>query len=516
MKFKQVLLPLSAILLASCAGGGSSASSTAPGFSSGGGTTSSEGGKTSSQTSQYSGPTEAPFITEPTSIEFMSNSSYGDNIDSYIEAFKKVEPNVTVTNTKESASYQGVIDKVVEGIPANNYPDLVVGYPDAVEQIMELGKIVKLDNYIDNKYYGWSEADKEDIIETYMDEGRSYPRKGVWSLPFAKSTEAMFYNKDVLIGLDLVAQDATINNGKPLDEAYIESLTWEELFGHLAPAIIAKNETLDADHKILKDNETYSKAVFGYDSDDNLFITLAEQYGFGYTSINEYGEGQLDFVNAGMKGLLKTFNTAKNNGYVITKGTSKGGNYTNYSFTNECALFTVGSTGGLKYQTSPNFETGGAPIPQAAGADRKVINQGPSLAILDHSDSNRALASWLFAKFITNEQNSLDWAVNTGYLPIRYSVVESSTYQEIIKEGLSKDVHDLDHLKAVCSQYVGNSTYVGDALFASPVFKGSSQARVQVGGLVTELLALTPAEFDAQVDAKFQTAYDNTIKYMGA
>ena len=515
MKFKKVLIPLSAILLASC-GGGSSSSNTGGSSKTVSSEPSSEPTPTSSATSEYSGPTKAPFITEPTSIEFMSNSSYGENLDSYIEAFKKVEPNITVTNTKESASYQGVIDKVVEGIPANNYPDLVVGYPDAVEQIMELGKIVKLDNYIDHKYYGWSAEDKEDIIETYMEEGRSYPRSGTWSLPFAKSTEAMFYNKDVLIGLDLSKQDATINNGKPLDEAYIESLTWEELFDHLAPAIIALNDTLDADHKILKDNETYSKAVLGYDSDDNLFITLAEQYGYGYTSINEYGEGKLDFVNPEMKGLLKKFNTAKNKGYVITKGTSKGGNYTNYSFTNECALFTVGSTGGLKYQTSPNFETGVAPIPQAKGLERKVINQGPSLAILDHSDSNRVLASWLFAKFITNEVNSLDWSVNTGYLPIRYSVVESSTYQEIIKDGLSKDVHDLDHLKAVTSQYVGNSTYVGDALFASPVFKGSAQARTQVGGLVTELLALSEAEFDKQVDAKFQTAYDNTIKYMGA
>ena len=129
----------------------------------------------------------------------MSNSSYGDNIDSFIAAFKEIEPNVTVTNVKESASYQGVIDKVIEGIPANNYPDIVVGYPDAVEQIMELGKIVKLDNYIDNPQYGWTDEDKADIIETYLDEGRSYPRSGVWSLPFSKSTEAMFYNNAGLL-----------------------------------------------------------------------------------------------------------------------------------------------------------------------------------------------------------------------------------------------------------------------------------------------------------------------------
>lgn len=458
-------------------------------------------------------PTGHPFIDHEVSIEFMSNSSYGENIDSFIKAFAELEPNVHVTNTKESASYQGVIDKVIQGFPANNYPDIVVGYPDAVVQMMDTkGKVVQLDPYVNDPNYGWSEEDLDDIIGTYLEEGRTYPREGMFSMPFAKSTEAMFYNKDVLIGLDLSTVNAKIGT---ITADYIEDLTWEELFDELCPAIVAYNDTLPDNEKILKDHATYSKAVFGYDSDDNFFITVAAQYGYGYTSIDEYGEGSLDFDNPEMKAILKKFNKAKNDGYLITKGTSNGGNYTNYSFTNGCALFTVGSTGGMKYQVCNDFETAVAPIPHAKGRARKVINQGPSLCLLNHDDPDRVLAAWLFTKFMTNEENSLSWSLNTGYLPIRYSVVESGDYQEAIAEGKEASVYSLEHLQAMASEYVGNNEYVGDALFASPVFKGSSEARTEVGALVTKILNLSEAECtDKAIDDAFALAIANAKKAM--
>ena len=514
MKLKSLIPISAALLLASCAAPTPSSEPTPAPSSEPPAPSSSEPAPSSEPASISSDTWEQD--TTPVSIEFMSNTSYGDNIDSYIAAFQAQYPWITVTNKKESADYQGVIDKVIEGIPANNYPDIVVGYPDAIEGIMEAGKLVKLDKWIDDPHVGWSEDDLDDIIETYLEEGRQYPRSGTFSLPFSKSTEAMFYNKDVLIGLDLSAIDATINAGNPITEDYLNDLTWEELFDKLCPAIVTYNNGLDDEHKILKDDPNYSKAVVGYDSDDNFFITLAEQYGYPYTSINEYGEGSIDFVNDGMKGLVKKLREYYDKGYLITKGSSKGGNYTNYSFTAGAALFTVGSTGGLKYQVCDDFETAIAPLPYPEGKTRKLISQGPSLALLNHGDEHRVEAAWLFAKFITNVQNSLDWAVNTGYLPIRYSVSASAAYRTAIEEGLLEDVHSLDHLKAVCAQYVGNAAFVGDCLYGSPVFKGSAAARTQVGGtIVTSLLTMAADKYnDAAVDTAFETAKSNTLKAM--
>ncbi len=468
------------------------------------------------------GPTSAPatseggLIKDATTITFMSNSSYGDTIDAIIAEFKKIEPNVTVNNVKETGSYDDVKKKVISQLATDEHPDLFVGYPDSVQEIMQYDKVVQLDDYMNDKTFGWSDAEKKDIIPAYLAEGASYPVKGYWSLPFAKSTEAMYYNKTVLVGLDLHAQDATINEGKPLTETYINNLTWEELFGKLLPAIKSYNDAQTPEKKIIKESEKYGSSIFGYDSDDNLFITLAEQYGYGYTSIKEDGTGSLDFVNDGMKGLMKTFNAAHNagtpeisKGEFITKGSF--GNYTNYVFTAQASLFSIGSTGGIKYQQSNDFETGVAKIPHAAGKAAKVINQGPSLAILDHKDKNRATASWLFYKFLTNETNATQWAVKTGYSPIRYSTLDSDDYIEYSRTD-GKESNSLEALQARVAQYVST---VSDDLYTSPVFKGSATARTEVGALVTKLLGKKTTELtDAVINEAFDLAKSNTLKKM--
>ena len=74
-----------------------------------------------------------------------------------------------------------------------------------------------------------------------------------------------------------------INNGNPINETYLNSLTWEEFFGKLCPAIMDYIKTPDGANLLnTKDGDYY---IMSYDSDDNLFITLAEQYGYDYTAI---------------------------------------------------------------------------------------------------------------------------------------------------------------------------------------------------------------------------------------
>ena len=521
----KLLFPLAAaLLLASCGQPATPASSEASQPSSTPQPSSSQPAPSSEPSSEpTSEPSSEPgpehqdknVITEPVTITFWSNfnDKYQGQLENFKEAFKEIEPNVTVDLKKESGSYTDVKDKVVDNISTGAYPDIFIGYPDSVQEIMQYDAVVQLDEYMDDPVYGWTADEKDDVIEAYIEEGQGYPLPGTWSLPIAKSTECMYYNRDILIGLDLTAQDATINEGKPISEAYLNDLTWEELFGKLAPAIVAKNESLDADHKILKSNADYTTTVFGYDSDDNLFITLAEQYGYGYTSVNtNTGKGSIDFVNDGMKSLLKTFNAAHNRGegtpYFFSKGTNKN-NYTNYTFTAGCSLFSIGSTGGQTYQRSDLFDTGVAKIPHAAGKAAKVINQGPSLAILDHKDDNRALASWLFYKFITNEVNAALWSINTGYSPIRYSTLDAPAYAEY--SNVDKwQAKTEEIIAARVAKYVPT---ISKDLFTSPVFKGSAEARTQVGSLFTQVVGQANIT-DEKIDELFNTARENVLKKM--
>ncbi len=430
-----------------------------------------------------------------------------------IESFKEIEPNVTVVNNKISGSYDTLQSQTISDFGTGEYADLVLCYPDHVVNYMNYSKAVNLtssrNDYVHDANYGFSEEELDDIVENFWNEGTAYPVNGMWSLPWCNSTEAMYYNEDKLIGLNLSAQDPSINNGSPLTKAYIEGLTWDELFDHLCPALLAYNTAHNG--ALIDTSGDYS--VVGYDSDDNLFITLAEQYGYGYTSVDKTtGKGTLLWNNDNMKDLMRKFKAAKDAHYFTTQGVY--GNYTNYLFTDNRSLFSIGSTGGVKYQFNANnpANIGVAPIPQKTKGANIMIKQGPGLCILNHGTdedgTNRKLASWLFYKHMLSEKNDQAWAVATGYMPNRVSSYASEAYGEYA-DYASQSEKTLERLTAYAATY---SINVRNGLFLNAAFKGSSTSREQVGGLLTN--CLKSDNLESEINSLFKTAYDNTLKEM--
>lgn len=466
------------------------------------------------------------FVKEKTEITIWTTIGKNNQPvwESIIEGFQKLEPNVTINNVYESSSYNVMAEKASNGFATGEYPDLIQCYPDAVSDFMSYGKAVNLDKYkndrkmvkgssliadpstyegeyeADKEYcIGWTEEDEADIVPAYLAEGRDYVMEGTYSVPFSKSTEAMFYNK-AIEGVSIEG----INGGKPIDANYINNLSWEELFGNFCPKFLAWNKE-QGDKAILKDDQDYH-GVIAYDSDDNLFITLGEQYGLDYTVADkETGKGKALFNNDAYKEKMMEWHDYANAGYVISKG-SANNNYTNTYFTANNLLFSIGSTGGVKYQFSSSnpMDVGVARVPQAQaaidGTNPKAklaqINQGPSLAMLDHGSENRELASWLFYKYVSNYENSLKWAIDSGYAPIRLSAAESDDYKEYANE-LLVDLKTLDRVMARTNAFVPT---VANILYTSPSFTGSAQCRTSAGAIATKALTkgeLTREELDA-------------------
>ena len=453
------------------------------------------------------------YIENDVTIKFNHTFSYTEILDSFATEFKKIEPHVTIEYNKVGGGYDGLRTQNISDFSTGEYPDLTICYPDHVVDYMDYNKVVQLDAYMDNEEYGWSTVEKNDVVKAFLEEGQAYPVEGTYSLPFAKSAEAMYYNKTVLIGMDLHTVDATINGGKPLTEDYINSLTWEELFGKLCPALQAYNDSLPENSKFLKTDQKYH-GIVGYDADDNLFITLAMQYEYGYTALNQKtGVGQILWNNDNMKGLMKTFSKAYDDGYFLTKASIEG-NYVNTIFTKQNVLFSIGSTGGIKYQydASNDWEVGVAKIPQAAGHEDQIISQGPGICMLSHGNdaagNERKLASWLFYKFITNTLNAVKWAIATGYTPIRESSFETEAYTEYFVEAGPLDLETLTAKNATYSM----STL--DCLFINPAFRGSSTSRSQCGALLTNCLMQKDIT-DDYINEQFELAYNNVLIAMG-
>ena len=83
--------------------------------------------------------------------------------------------------------------------------------------------------------------------------------------------------------------------------------------------------------------------------------------------------------------------------------------------------------------------------------------------------------------------------------------METKDYQEYA-DASSKDPKTLDRLYALNATYAGNAA---EFFFTSPVFKGSSEARNQVGTIYAACVTAGD-NIDSQIDSIFTTAVNNT------
>ena len=453
------------------------------------------------------------FVQEDTTIILSTTAGKESQValNRYIDSFKKIEPKVTVKLDVIGGSYSDAAKQTIDGFAAGKHGDMVMVYPDAVADFIDYGFAYNLEPYMTNEKYGWTEEDFKDIKPAFLKEGQTYTIPGTYSLPMSKSTEMMFYDAEKFLGITFEG----VNGGQPVDKNYMNNLTWEELFDNLCPAII---KYADA-HPGYLDKTAHEKGwgILGYDSDPNLFITLAQQYGYEYTGI-ENGKGIIKFNNDGMKGLIKKFAGYAQDHYIMTAGSIN--ERPNNIFTKDGCLLSIGSTGGIKYQYSDanpkKLEV--APIPTKEGGEKSVIMQGPSMAFLKHKDAsnkpdkNRMLASWLFYKHMTNVENALDWALSANYMPIRQSGYDSDIYKEISDPSTVENPKSFDALIARVNKLLPS---LADGYYSSPAFKGSNAARDNVDKLVSAAFKIDPTKNEeqrnAEIDKLFKKAYEDTL-----
>lgn len=308
-------------------------------------------------------------------------------------------------------------------------------------------------------------------------------------MPFSKSTEILFYDKDFFAA--------------HADKGLKVPTTWDELWEAC---------------EIIKGIDP-SSIPLGYDSADNWFITMAEQMKAGYTDASKSGDARYEFNNPEMKAFAQELRGYYEKGYFTTKDLY--GNYTSGLFTNTDpskarAYMCIGSSGGTRHQTpkaedgSQAFEVGIAPIPQYSNTNKKAISQGPSVCLLKGGKISDAQieASWLFVKFLcTNTDFQAEFSMDSGYMPVLKSVTENAKYAEWLA-----NANGFENLNALAVK-VGIEER--DTYFTSDAFVGSSVARKQVGALLNKVISTKSDELGGDLDTftngAFQDAIDECI-----
>lgn len=402
-----------------------------------------------------------------------SSASYGTTFDHYLEMFEQKYNNKIQVEHTRIGGYDEVRDTLKTELGAGEAPHIAYCYPDHVALYNKANAVQTLDKFIYNTQtdengellFGLTDEQINGFFPAYWEEGKNYGDGKMYTLPFVKSTEVLYYNKTVLEADGLEVPTHWFKDD--------EGLTPETSVEYVC-------EKLKELHP--------SCTPLGYDSEANWFITMAEQFGSAYTSAT--GEHYL-FDNEVNRKFVEKFKGWYDKGYFTTQQLY--GGYTSALFTNETdtsipqAYLCVGSSAGASHQypkTLESFEVGISALPQVNPSAPKAISQGPSLVMFKKASQQEVIATWLLMRFLTTDISlQAEYSMESGYCPSTKLVFENDIYNEWL------DTAGGDSVPALSALSVKTCLDSSDMFFTSPAFVGSSDARDQVGSLMQAVFA---------------------------
>ena len=410
-------------------------------------------------------------------------------LDAWIPVFNQTYPNIKIEHATYG-DYPGLRDQITTELAAGKSPNLAYCYPDHVALYNKTGMVATLDDYIASESMGFTQAEVNEFVRGYYEEGRAYGDNKMYTLPYSKSTEVLYYNKTFF----------EANNLKV-------PTTWDEM-----ETVMQQIKQIDNSPKCVP---------LGYDSEANWFITMCEQLGTPYTSSKEGEKFQFDVeANHSFVQRLRMWYQL---GYLMTEETN-GGTYTSSLFTQtdpneKHAYMCIGSSAGASYQCpSPTmnennekvypFEVGVAMPPQINEKNPRVISQGPSICMFKKQNKQEMAASWLFLKFLTTNLGlQANFSSVSGYAPVIKNLdqkLPSYAADLALADGNA-------YLQTTCVQQCVKQE---GAMFVSPAFLGSSGARDQVGILMQNCFVNGPTGEQTESDfikAEFKKILDKLI-----
>ena len=465
-----------------------------------GGTNEPKDSSTTPTGSESSKPTTTPTTTggssEVKTITLVTSA--GDDLQKILNAAKaefEAENKNFKVNIVTATGYDAIKSKVTSDLVAGQQPSMAYCYGDHVASYLSTGKVLALDDYINNSQYG---LDLNDLL--YTDEMAVFGDGKKYTLPMSKSTDALYFNSSVITPELLATLDIDFNNPA--------KWTWNKMWQLCA-----------------KLKEMYPKSTpLGYDSEANWVITYLEALGARdgkkyYTDASQEDEDKILFNNAKTKEIFATANEKYEAGLLTTKGTYgsyTSGLFTQYKSTTAAkdyagSFMSIGSTGGASHQLPAEddqthlrpFTVGLAPMPSVDGTAKTVkqISQGPSLVLFDQGDKDLALGTWLFAKKLLSADVQAAYAAKSGgYSPVSKKALTTLT--------ASLDTTDpAQKLNKDCLDLM-NKLYSEHSLYVSDCFDASAVAREEIGkALINVLKATNKSNIEKTISNAITGAY---------
>ena len=450
-----------------------------------------------SKASQSFAVPEAFDESESIEITFWAKNDTNKNQTAVYERaaseFEKLYPNVDV-NIRLYTDYGKIYNDVITNISTNTTPNVCITYPDHIATYLQSqDSVVALDELMSDPAYGLGGTEvkfdaptQDQIIPKFLEEcsfaGHYY------ALPYMRSTEACFINKDLVEKLGYEIPDV---------------LTWDYIW-EVSEAATAKDP--DGNYTV---NGQKTMIPFIYKSTDNMMISMLKQLDAGYST----DMGEINIFNDTTSELLKEIAShGKTGAFSTFKISSYPGNFLNAG---QC-IFAIDSTAGASWMGADaplsdiaesakvQFETVVRPVPQYDIGHPLMISQGPSVCIFNKEDPQEVLASWLFTQYLLTDGIQIGYAQTEGYVPVTSKARETTEYRDYLaRAGEDNSLHYKTKIDA--TKLLLDNT---DNTFVTPVFNGSASLRDAAGALI-ENCVKTVRRKGTVDDAYIEKLYDD-------
>lgn len=288
---------------------------------------------------------------------------------------------INVVSVTSSSAIDKALSASAMGEPgAEDMPDLFTAYP-RVAEIVGTENLLRWDNY-------FTEEELSLFHNDFLSEG--YFDNQLLMLPIAKSTEALFINQTLF-----------------------------ERFCNETDTSINELNSFDGLFQVVRDYYDWSGG--------QNFMQINDYYNYAYIGMKAYGseliqDNRLQLDDSAFEKIwIPLAQTAIYGGICLEDG------YAASRWKTIEIIANTGSTADVLYQpkeviysdnTSENIDTLALPYPIFSTNNPGAIYRGGGLFATKSEDERKNRAAYIFAKWLTEESNNLNFVTQTGYLPV--------------------------------------------------------------------------------------------------
>jgi multiple sugar transport system substrate-binding protein len=326
-------------------------------------------------------------------------------LNKIIAEFEKQNPDIHI-NSIYQGGYESLLTNLTASCTARTNPVISQMYESWTTRFLEHGLLKPMEELV-SEYGGLSKESRQDIVRVFI-EDNSWDGKLI-TLPFNKSAYVLYYNKDAMKGIGMVDEKG---EGRA-------PVTWDEM--------------RDACIKFTRHDESgTTRFGIGIRPFIEGYTTFLFRAGGRYLDARAKTVAFTD--EAGRLTMNYLINLATKDKVVYIEPT-----YLDRAFGGERIAMYVSSTASIPYtekSVAGKFQWDTAPIPYPAGSEKvaRTVFQGTNIGIFKNHSPEKIKAAWRFVAFLTNTESATTWSVGTGYLPIRYSVLETPDMKEYLRK----------------------------------------------------------------------------------